>query len=236
MAIIRVQRIELPKSALAEDQKVNTIYFDSTATNDPINPSLEELQAMVDAFDKFFNTATAFPAVRTFLAETTMATQRSKYKLYNMSHATPRVPLLEVNGANPTPANTGIALPSEVALCLSYKSGIISGQAAGRSRGRIYLGPILTSSIVAEAANGESRPVSDFQNAAVQAGKRMQNESETAGFNWVIYSPTQRSENQGDFPGPFFASSAVVTLWCDNAFDTQRRRGLKATSRVQIDA
>ena len=101
--------------------------------------------------------------------------------------------------------------PAEVALCLSYYADDVANN-NGKRRGRIYLGPF--------AASGErpSAPVIagvlDFGEALAQIG--------TAGnTTWKLDSS--------------LGYLKIERIGCDNAWDTQRRRGTSPSSRTFRD-
>jgi hypothetical protein len=94
---------------------------------------------------------------------------------------------------------------------------------AARYRGRIYLGP-LNLAAVTQAADSPVVNVS-MQVAATGAAYAL-NEAVNvlAGdtSSWVVWS---RKDH---------LLRSITGGWCDNAFDTQRRRGLKASSRMKF--
>lgn len=128
-------------------------------------------------------------------------------KAYNMADPEPREPVasvswLECLGVRSTNG------PAEVALCLSY----YADRNFPRNRGRMYFGPW---------GNGGmfSRPPAQAQEALATLAEGL---SGLGGVNtqWVQHSPRDAR------------FSNVTDYWIDDAWDTQRRRGLKATSRL----
>lgn len=88
-----------------------------------------------------------------------------------------------------------------------------------RRRGRIYLGPF-GQTVLGTTAVTSDRPLAAAVTAIANAATALATATAGAVVPWVIYSPTN-------------GSGAVVTDgWVDNAFDTQRRRGVAATSRT----
>lgn len=131
--------------------------------------------------------------------------------------------------------------PHEVALCLSFKNLASGGVPPAQRRGRIYFGPIGGSQVV---LNGDvTIPSADLRNDLLRAATWLRDTIPGAGRDWVIYSRPYpgrpETERPGNPRGPLPALAAragatyvVTDLWVDNAFDTQRKRGEKATSRL----
>lgn len=110
----------------------------------------------------------------------------------------------------------GSQLPSEVAIVSSFEATQVSGVNQATRRGRVYIGPISTSS------NDDGRVGDSTRTAISDAFEGFANDQDQAGFTgwqWMIYSRT-RDE-----------MSRVVMGHIDNAFDTQRRRGVQSTIR-----
>lgn len=137
-------------------------------------------------------------------------------KFYDRSDPEPRSPFLE----GPL---TGVTfpgddpLPSEVACCLSFRGVLVSGQPPARRRGRVYLGPLGRSVMENETV---ARPGAPFRSAVLAAYEDAWTALTTAGNVHEVWSPTS---SQGH---------TVVQAWTDNAFDTQRSRGVRATARA----
>lgn len=123
-------------------------------------------------------------------------------------------------------------LPSEVAVCLSMHGSLaglsesVPGAPVGpagdthpraRRRGRLFLGPL--SQGAADTTSG--RPLAQFREniGIVAASVRDSAGLAAAGVSWAVFSPT----NWDTVP--------VIGGWVDDAFDTQRRRGVAPTTR-----
>lgn len=143
----------------------------------------------------------------------------------------------------------GQELPAEVALCLSYhgslvdvpeKTGALSdipstkaarrqgapathpghARMAERRRGRIYLGPLNTSCCgIGVGGAGRQRPSATFMADVAGAAVALNADLATLGAPWSVFSRRD------------WSSVGVVGGFVDDAFDTQRRRGAKATAR-----
>lgn len=134
-------------------------------------------------------------------------------KAYDLADPLPRVPVHTSSwsfAANPT----GADLPAEVALCISYQASAISGQSQASRRGRMFFGPL------ASGANNSGRPAAALVSALASGFELFAETSATASQVVGVWSRTK---------GTF---AAAQNYWVDNAFDTQRRRGLDPSSRT----
>lgn len=113
-------------------------------------------------------------------------------------------------------ATTSSQLPPEVALCSSVAATTDPGDKPARRRGRIYLGP-LTAVVVSDLG---IHPDTVFVNNIRLAEIQLIEDLGALDCERAVWSRTDHA---------FFP---VVRGWIDNAWDTQRRRGLEATSRT----
>jgi hypothetical protein len=111
----------------------------------------------------------------------------------------------------------GLAGPTEVALCLSYATVDNPEQSTKRRRGRIYLGPLKATDTNAE------RPLQALMNDVLTLGEGIAQVGTAANVTWVMKSVTDNSYHK------------IESIWCDNAWDTQRRRGLAPLARTVRD-
>lgn len=111
-------------------------------------------------------------------------------------------------------AKTSASAPGEVALCLSYAASSSWDTTTARRRGRIFCGPLQA------AVVGGSRPLPNLITATLDLGEALAAVGSAQGSTWMIYSPTDGT------------SAAIATISVDNAWDTQRRRGLSPTERA----
>jgi hypothetical protein len=140
------------------------------------------------------------------------------------------------------PSQSGAqGLPEEIALCLSY----YSTSNTPRHRGRVYLGPWTVGAMTSAV---EPRPVGGLTTTMVTAGTRLSADGTSAqstggltpvipasavpaavdGVNWYLRSRV----GTGSSSSPVPAWERVMKGWVDNGWDSQRRRGVAATSRV----
>lgn len=134
-------------------------------------------------------------------------------------------PIIDSTFSIPTQAGTA-GMPSEVAMCLSYHAELAGsvvevGATRPRSRrqGRVYLGPLSTAVMNEEAGMGVTRPRLVIRQEFADAAAAM---IVGTGHDWSIWSRKDSTVRE------------IVGGWVDNAFDTQRRRGVATTSRINF--
>lgn len=156
--------------------------------------------------------------IRWYLSSTlNNGTDASFVKVYDMSDPHPRQPEVYpfTLGAS---AGSDNGLPFEAALCISYSTAFLHTR---RGRGRIYIGPLHSNTVLLEAPNVG---VNAQAITALKNGARYLMDEGDAGVapssNWSIYS---RADNQ---------LRPVTLAYVDNEFDTQRRRQHRATQRT----
>jgi len=138
-----------------------------------------------------------------------VGTRQINVKAYDAQGTPPVYPQADVTiNAGVAPASS---IQRETAICLSY----FAGQNRPRYRGRLYI----SNALIGQAAGG-ARPsapamqkVADLVQPLVDLGG--------ADVQWVVYSRVDDAARQ------------VTNWWVDNAWDTQRSRGLRATSRLE---
>lgn len=144
---------------------------------------------------------------------------QTQVKLYNLNDTKPRVPLKSESLGLVAGAPTTTCLPQEVALCLSFQGPKISGIPQSRRRGRVYFGPF------DQNANSTSgRPASGVI-AAIVAGAN----TFLGKHNGGIDEPAQWSVISERTGAP--QTVYITEGWVDDAWDTQRRRGVRAATR-----
>ena len=128
-------------------------------------------------------------------------------RVYNVADAQPREPLtIRTTTYTSTPAAPG---PREVALCLSY----YADRNLPTRRGRMYFGPFTKGQM-------DERPSETLRDrlGAIAAG--------ISGLGGINVQWVQHSRKLGHFEN-------VSHWWVDDEWDTQRRRGLRATTRAR---
>lgn len=198
MGVWRAQSSMVQESMIPEDATVNTWHF-ATVTGVPNMADITEAwQTYMDALRNYF------PG--------TVAETGHSLKIYDLADAEPRAPVSDLPWEFSS-APTGDTLPAEVALCISYRSTLISGSEPARRRGRMYHGPINAT------INDGGRPGAVALGNFVDFFEAFTADLNTAGAYFVVYSRTDEQQYQ------------VTYAWADNSFDTQRRRGVAPTAR-----
>lgn len=240
MPVIKAQ-IVLPRTTgLPEDQVTNTLWY--TAPDAVVAAPL-----IAAAITDFFNSGATQNApiaarIHAGISRTALSSQVRFYQGATVNDVAGSPYLIAPFTLGPIGAASpgNLALPGEVSCCLSFHGdlsgvpedtpGLPPGPAgdahpAARKRGRIYVGPLTMGATVADtgAANGDQLPSGFFINdLAFAAGQLHRASLATVNIVWVVAS---RRDN---------VVSPVTGGWVDNAFDTQRRRGVKATARTAI--
>jgi hypothetical protein len=192
-------------SGLAEDTVVNTFHFDGF----DFPGDVVAIQAAIVAF--YNDLQSTNKSVASYLSSQLSGIAETKF--YSLSDPVPRVPRATIPWA--LVGHGGPRLPSEVALCLSYHAVFESGQPNAQRRGRVYIGPLNQ-----DAWDSNSgRPVANVLTTLRNAADDLRLTSVAAGAPWSVYSRVGNDAH------------AIVGGWTDNAFDTQRRRGERATAR-----
>lgn len=132
-------------------------------------------------------------------------------KVYDMADAEPRPVVGHAASAAATQARSQLG-PGEVALVLSF----YSDRNLPRQRGRIYLGPFTG------VHCSDGRPAGTLMSGAVALGDALFN----IGGENVAHVIRSVAGN---------TTHVVHHYWCDDAWDTVRKRGLSPTSRVKSD-
>lgn len=170
--------------------------------------SLANEEAVRDALIAFYQ------GLRADLFSADVAQNGHILKVYKLPGVKPNYPEIEYIWNFPS-APSGAGLPSEVALCLSFEGQRIPGQAQARKQGRVYLGPVQS------VKNVSGRPTAALRNTISTRALALKDAVEllTDGA-WLVWSPTNQT------------GSTVAGGWIDDAWDTQRRRGLQRTSKT----
>jgi hypothetical protein len=129
---------------------------------------------------------------------------KTRVRIYDMADPKPRPVLAESQSSIVGGSDSG---PQEVALCLSF----YSGRNLPRRRGRLYFGPYFSGGMAGRPSSSQQTALLNIATDLAALGG--------ADVAWVIYSPT---DNQ---------YRGVTNAWVDNAWDTQRSRGLAPTAR-----
>jgi hypothetical protein len=200
--IFKVQAVFKDNSNLPENQFINNWYF----RNDEIAVApFNAIKAVLDAF--YFQ-----PAANGFIIKAQMASHvltAAEYRIYDLGQTPPRTRNTVVTAGSSSSQGSG--LPGEVAVCSSF----YAGANVKRRRGRHYIGPLGAG---ASDGGGSPRPSPELRAAIIDRARNVANSTENV--TWVVVSQVGVMANE------------VTGGWCDNAFDTQRRRGNAPSGRV----
>lgn len=247
MTIIRAAAILKNSNGFARDNAVNTFHVETTAAWTELD--LNSIEAAVKAF---YLTALAAPLnapLGRFLSNRFTTVQVKQYV---------EVPTLDVAG-NPVPSGAPIRtstestlparisaqdLPEEVAVCVSYAADAVPNVPAGRLRGRLYFGPLNMAALT--GLDGAVQvPNSDLLLSLRTAYARFASVMDTDVGDAVVYSRPYKGREAIERPGrttlPAIAARAgtahnITSVWTDNAWDTQRRRGMRASAKTVVAA
>lgn len=212
MAHIFVQ-VRIPhRNLIPADAVINTFHFTG------VDGAGDMISAILPRLTSFWNDGSpTIPLKNFYSGELSWGGARAKF--YDWDDPEPRAPLADesLGITSATPEST-TNLPGEVALCSSYRAPLESGEIPARRRGRIYIGP-LCSAVLLTGTTVPTRPSSTFRTCVAEATQRLAEDS-TLGARWVVWSRVNSS------------ASPIEFGWVDDAFDTQRRRGVAATTRT----
>lgn len=210
MATYAFQTIFQHSNGLPKDQFVNTTHWRSEA---PVAGT--DFDNVRDMLKDFYGTAATGAKVCSYLTGDLNTTV--KVKAYNLDEEKPRAPAYEGSFTLSGYA-TGYSMPYEVALCCSFEASRASGKPQGRRRNRFYLGPFGQN-----VPFTGGRPITTMLDNVIAAMGRLESAQQAAAsWQWVVYSPTENEVYD------------IHHLWVDDAWDTQRRRGLKPAVRKEI--
>lgn len=204
MADIRCMFVAHGPSNLPEDRVINVLHF-SDATTYGAHSAL-----VANFVSNFYTAAYAGDSVGSYLSP--WVQRPAELRLYDMSTLKPRVPtIVPLNLVTPLPSG---GLPEEAALCLSFH-GATPPAVTARRRGRIYIGPLVTSAVIPANGTTPTRPASNFLSTVTGAATALLDSD----IGWSVLSK-------------FAGYVPIVGGYIDNALDTQRRRGPVTTART----
>jgi len=192
---------------LPEDRFVTTYVFGSQDGGVPTDTDLDGIAARLQSFwtDDVVGGSGTLSALLGG-----QVNNASQIRLYRLNDDPPREPTVYDFTLTGTAA-TG--MPAEVALCISY---FATRNIAGR-RGRIYIGPL--SSSVGSFIGADWRPTTATRDTLAGKATDLLAAADLAGWPWALLS------SDG-------VARPITDGWVDDAFDTQRRRGLDPTDRT----
>lgn len=219
---LRIQHTLQGDSGLSKDRFVNTFHGTTL-----INPVGAEFDAIRDAVVNFYNDPVD-PGFEGGMSSFANGVGRT-VKMYDLAEPEPRTPIYTwEDTATPWTNSINADLPSEVAVCLSYAGDPASGIPQARRRGRIYIGPLNVAWVQTPNTSDGVRPHPPLVAALLSAAWDLREALLDAGVIWAVYSPTNDTEGDGG-PG---SMTPITSIWCDDAFDTQRRRGNAPSTKL----
>jgi len=212
MAITHAQ-VTLPyTSGLPADVASNNFYFETVAA-----PTPTQVGAIEVGLIGLYNQSLSGNTLAQYLSiNLSRVANQCTIKMYDVADPVPRVPFQETSFtlAAATGANV---LPQEVALCGSFRAAYASGEPPARRRGRVYFGPLQSGA----AASPGDRPAAALMTRVLDGFDFLDLTCDAENVGWCVYS---RADG---------VARACTHIWVDNAFDTQRRRGIVATTRTE---
>lgn len=242
-------------NGIARDDCVNTFAIDNHAVG---LPSGAAQTAIADALAGFYNTVqTSGKAVADFInGSRSRAAGDLVMKAYDITAALQRERVVNAKGVEVwrtpnygSPFSTfgrtlaaqglgGSSLPAEVAVCMSLRTATrdtvqtevpdadddgATDRPKARRTGRIYIGPLHTGALAAAGDPGDRKVLDTLRTTLTQAATGLQTALKAmgtppAGFSWDVWS---RADGQ---------SREVHQVVVDDAFDTMRKRGQRATA------
>jgi hypothetical protein len=229
-----VQHVLQGPSGMPKDRSVNTFHLGAGDT-------VPDLSAVATSIRAFYNSGGAGPFVEHYLANSWLRAGHT-IKIYNMAaplHSPPQYSVTLPRITTEDDSKGG--LPQEVAGCLSYKGSLSTVDPAGtdtatsrpieRRSGRIFIGPLNIDVLLPSGASEfGSQPNPAFNLTLRLAGKALFTDLAGQGIAWCIYSKRNHVDGQPPYMSP------ITQFSTDDAFDTQRRRGVAATARTVLSA
>lgn len=199
-------------TGIPADNMVNTFHFTDLGLGQPDEARMGNLRDMLKNFYTV-KAPSSTASIQTYMTAYAIGNSAS-LKVYNLGDPKPRSPVYD-NGWVMAPASTFNPLPTEVALCCSWRAAPASGENPRRRRNRIYL-----SGFAADGVTATGRPKTALYEDIAGAAKEMKAAADASlAWSWKGWSPKD-NENWD-----------IAEIWVDNAWDTQRRRGWKASTR-----
>lgn len=194
----------LPVSGNGADVNVNGFAADAVGITEP------DLDDWAVAIKDFYDDAYAAGGMRG------IATNNHVVKFYDITLPQPNYPIYETT-FNLATGGSGVDLPMELALCVSYKNTVNNAVPRARRRGRIYI------SGWTESVNTNGRPTSGaYQGLADGYATYVAAVNAITSLDAGVWS---RADN---------VVYPIDEVWCDNEWDTVRRRGTLPTVRYSV--
>lgn len=212
---IRAQYTLQNVDSIPRDVAVNTWHYRS---NGLLEGDLDDIQAQLEDF---------YTAIQGLLSTALSGT--IGFKLYDLVDPNPRVPVRQ-GSFDITTGDEGQMLPSECAICLSFRGAEGSGLNARRSRGRVFLGPLDLGVIGNRTTDAEV-----IEAARLTIGNAAGNllaASLLSTATWSVFSPTTAGAEPWAAGDLSVSTIPIEAGYVDDAFDTIRSRGVGPLNRT----
>jgi hypothetical protein len=217
MTIVRAQHCLQGDSGIPGDQFVNTFYFSSGTP-----PTGGDFTNMLACIQGYFDTAVSGLGRLTDYMSS-RADTNGLVKFYDMGIPSPRPLLHSETLAYSSFGDSGHPnLPTELAVAQSYRIAHVAGYSAGSERGRIYIGPLNTKAMIEVYGLDDVTVHPEMRSLMNTAAVRMAAQASTFALTWGMWSAKHA------------AFHAIVEVSVDDAFDVQRRRGIKPSLREKL--
>lgn len=216
-------------NGLPADSVVNTFHYMIAGSGDRVTLATD-FNAQLTAF---------YTAWTTVMGSPNYNWEGLTSKHYDFLDPQPRLPFYETTvGAEAADASAN-EWPAEIALCLSMEGERESGVNMRRRRGRVYCGPLAFGAFdLPRATSTLTDTIADAANAAFfDAGNTTSLAVYSRATHHGVPVGGDIADYEDEIPDNLPASfTPVVRIWTDNAWDTQRRRGLAPTYRKTYNA
>lgn len=246
MPLMRAQAIHKSVTGLPRDSVVNVFHFDTPDLDVATAEAFAEI--VRDFYTALPAGAATIPLQSLFSAS--VALTGHEVRMYPVVEATG----VDTRGEGYPPLWTEAfdhlgralpadSLPSEVAVCLSFKNTTEGAIPPARRRGRIFFGPLVDNGSTNVIGGGITRPSDVLGSRLRLAGADMRNKAQALAGDWVIYSRPfagrfgyvkPNGDPMPDLPARPGNTYPVSECWTDDAFDTMRSRGERATGRITV--
>lgn len=222
--------VTIPKdTAISRDKVQNVFHFVADDGHTVTTGDITNITADVAAF---YNTTPsgATQAIKYYIQDTVnnssnaCTTQGYTFdtvkRAYGLPKGTGAFTMGTGSGAQGLPAECAVALSFRALKSSKPEHGPGGTRPAANYRNRIYLGPLNVSACDDGSATGDIRVASAFRTTVTKAAKELATAVAARGFSWSVFSPAK------------WSWSPVEDGWCDDAFDSQRRRGPDPISKT----
>lgn len=238
MGILKATCVLTALTGLAEDNCVNTLYFNGPVQPPtPTPPTAGQIDSIAARLTAFYNDMQlSGSAIASFIGEQmSRVANANSFDFYWTDGVEPPATWgspIAVRSWTLGPVSPGTPFPSEVATVLSFHADLTDVpetqanptpppatiRPAARRRGRIFLGPLQNFAGAENSTTHEIMVNTNWNDTLVQAAAALKFQND-ATWEWVVTS----NALGGNLP--------VEGGYVDNAFDTQRRRGQAPTAR-----